>query len=80
MFVMPELFRALGKTRNRRGVDKSNIVVEMLKFGGPLLQQKVLDAYNEIIAIGTVPENWHITIFSMLPKSGGFEKKVQYMV
>ena len=38
LFVLPEMVRALGKMRNRRGVDKSNIVVEMLKFGGPLLE------------------------------------------
>ena len=42
-FVLPELVRALQKMQNRRGADKSNVVVEMLKFGGPLLQQKVLD-------------------------------------
>ena len=43
--------------QNRRGADKSNVVVEMLKFGGPLLQQKVLDVYNEILSTGSVPEN-----------------------
>ena len=29
-FVSPELHRALGKMRNRRGANKSNVLVEML--------------------------------------------------
>ena len=63
--------------RNRRGADKSNIVVEMLKLGGTLLQQKVLDTYNEIIATGTVAPNWHITIFSNVTKKRRPSKCIQ---
>ena len=60
--------------RNRRGADKTRVVVEMVKHGGPVLHQKVLEYFNEILLTGRVPENWHITIFTMLPKSGDFTK------
>ena len=33
MFDLPELFYALKKMANRRGADKSEIVVGMMKFG-----------------------------------------------
>ena len=69
-FDLPELSYALKKMANRRGADKSKIVVEMIKFGSPLLHQKLLDGYNDILSTGTMPENWHITISTMLPKGG----------
>ena len=73
LFVLPELPGALRKTRNRRGADKANVVVEMIKFGGLALHEKLLECYNQILLTGTVPENWHLTIFTMLPKSGDLE-------
>ena len=45
----------------------------MVKYGGPLLHQKLLEYYNEILSTGRVPENWHVTIFTMLPKSGNLD-------
>ena len=35
--------------------------------------EKLLDQYNGIIGISTVPENWHVIMFTMLPKRGNFE-------
>ena len=72
-FVLPELVKALSKMRNRRGADKTKVVVEMVKHGGPILHQKLLEYFNEILSTGRVPGNWHITIFTMLPKSGNLE-------
>lgn len=73
-FDLPEFAYALKKMANRRGSDKSKIVVEMIKHGSPLLHQKLLDGYNAILLTGEVPEHWHITIFLMLPKSGDLTK------
>lgn len=73
-FDLPELSYALKKMANRRGPDKSKIAVEMIKFGSPLLHQKLLDGYNDILSTGKVPENWHINIFTMLPKDGDLTK------
>ena len=72
-FAIPELTRALGKMRNRRGADKSKVIVEMIKFGGPVLHEQILSCYNEILSTGTVPKDWHVTIFTMLPKSGDLQ-------
>ena len=72
-FVLPELSKALSKMRNRRGADKTKVVVEMVKHCGPILHQKLSEYFNEILSTGRVPENWHITISTMLPKSGNLE-------
>ena len=72
-FILPELLGAMRKMRNRRGGDKTKVVIEMVKHGGPILHQKLLVYFNEILSTGRVPENWHITIFTMLPKSGNLE-------
>ena len=72
-FTLPELLRAFGKMRNRRGADKSNVVVEMIKHGSPTLHQKVLDSFNHILSTGNIPTDWHVTIFSMLPKCGNLQ-------
>ena len=72
-FILPELFGAMRKMRNRRGGDKTKVVIEMVKHGGPILHQKLLVYVNEISSTGRVPENWHITMFTMLPKSGNLE-------
>ena len=64
---------ALKKMKNNRGADKSNIVVELIKFASTPFQNVLLRFYNDIISLGKVPENWHVTIFSMLPKSGNLE-------
>ena len=59
--------------RNSRGADKSNIVVEMIKFAGAAFQNVLLSFYNDIISHAKTPGNLHVTIFSMLPKSGNLE-------
>ena len=59
---------------NRRGADKSKIVVGMIKSGSPLLHKKILEGYNDIILTGKMQENWHITISTMLPKNGDLTK------
>ena len=72
-FDLIEMRWALGKMGNSRGADKSNIVVEMIKFAGASFQNVLLNFYNDIINHATLQENWFVTIFSMLPKSGNLE-------
>lgn len=69
LFDLSESSNDLKKMRNRRGADNSKIVVKLIKIGSPLFHQKVLGCCNDI-STGRVPENWHIAIFTMLPKSG----------
>ena len=56
--------------RNRRGADKFNIVAEMVKHAGKTFHETLLGMYNDIISSGVVPHDWHVTVFTMLPKSG----------
>lgn len=60
--------------RNRRRADKSNVVIKIIKHGGPVLHQKMLDYYNDIFLTSAIPENWHIIIFTMFPKNGDLTK------
>ena len=69
-FDRTELLVALRRMANRRGADKSGIVVEMIKHGGHELHFKMLELYNNIITQGKTDSGWHETIFNMLPKSG----------
>lgn len=69
-FKMHEFQYALKFMRNRKGADKTNIVAEMIKHAGPRVHQVLLDMYNQILSSGCVPDNWHVTIFTMLPKNG----------
>ena len=64
---------ALKKMGNSRGADKASVVVEMIKYAGVGFQTVLLKFYNDIIYCTKIPENWHVTIFSMLPKSGNLE-------
>ena len=49
------------------------MVVEMVKHGSPILHQQILDSFNLILSTGIIPRNWHVTIFSMLPKTGNLQ-------
>ena len=70
VFTMEELQTCFSCMRNRRGADKCNIVVEMVKHAGTSFHTALLGMYNDIIMIGAVPIDWHITVFTMLPKLG----------
>ena len=72
-FELKEMLWALRKIGNSRGADKSNVVVEMIKYSSIVFQSVLLKFYNDILHHGKIPENWHVAIFSMLPKSGNLE-------
>ena len=72
-----ELQQALKKMRKRKGADKSNVVVELVKSGSELLHEKLLEMYNSIISTGVIPQSWQITIFHMLPKGWEFRRSFE---
>ena len=72
-FTLTEFSKALNKMRKRRGADMSNVVVELVKSGTVLLHEKLLEMYNSILSTGAIPQNWLVTIFHMLPKSGDLQ-------
>ena len=69
-FELIEMQKTLGQMRNSRCADKSNVVVEMIKYSDSFFQSTLLNYFNDILTTGKVPLNWHVTLFSMLPKSG----------
>ena len=50
--------------------DMSHIIAEMIKHAGLPFLEILLQMYNSILETGNTPENWHVTIFRMLPKNG----------
>ena len=71
---MEELYTSFSRMKKRRGADKSFIVFEMVKHAGRPFHEKLLDEYNGILRTGIIPENWHVTVFTMLPKSGNLDE------
>ena len=69
-FTIDELVYALSCMKKRRGADKFNIIIEMVKHVGFEFHAALLKMYNDIIACGAIPNDWHITVFTMLPKIG----------
>lgn len=67
---MTDLTTAIKRLRNRRGSDMRHIVAEMIKYADAFVYQALLDAYNKILTDGTIPDDWHVTVFTMLPKHG----------
>ena len=47
------------------------IMVEMIKNSSDEFKQKLLDVYNRILVNGVIEDNWHTTLFTMLPKESG---------
>ena len=69
-FTMEELKYAVKKMKNRKSEDLCHIIIELIKNAGDPFMQILLDMYNSILNTGNTPQNWHVTIFRMLPKSG----------
>ena len=73
LFELVEMQKALGEIGNSRCADKSNVVVEMIKYSDNFFQSILLNYFNEILTTGKVPQNGHVTIFPMLPTNGDLE-------
>ena len=54
---------------NGRGMDSNGIVVGMVKDASDKFKRKLLDVFNHILSTGSIRVDWHMTLFSMLPKS-----------
>ena len=48
----------------------AHIIIEMIKHVGSFFLEVLLQMYNSILEIGNTPQNWHVTIFRMLPTIG----------
>ena len=69
-FDMPELRRGLRKIAANKCGDEHGIVAEMLKSGSAKLHDTILHSFNEMLSTASFPDDWHHTIFKMLPKTG----------
>ena len=57
--------------KNGIAQDMSHIIMEMIKNSGLPFLEVLLQMYNSILGTGKTPQNWHVTIFRMLPTNGG---------
>ena len=55
---------------NGRGMDSNGIVVEMVKDASDRFKRKLLDVFNHMLSTDIIQDDWHTTLFSMLPRSG----------
>ena len=69
-FSMSELRNAVKSMSNNQAADKHVIVIEMIKYTDTDFYEALLKAYNDILQTGQIEQDWHDTIFQILPKSG----------
>ena len=67
-FTFPELVDGLRCMSNGRGKDSNGIVVEMVKDASDKFKRKLLHVFYYILSTGSIQDDWHTTLFSMLPK------------
>ena len=67
---MDELKDAFKNMSNLRCADNDGLVVGMIKYGSLSLHERICEAFNSILHTGQIFEDWHNTIFQMLPKHG----------
>jgi exonuclease III len=68
-FTVGELDAALRATTSGKAVGCDQLPAEVLKR--PALQAHLLRVFNQCLASGTVPDDWHIVDFAMIPKAKG---------
>ena len=74
LIALKELSAILSHMKNHKGADKNNIVFELVRYAGNKFHDKLLNMYNGVINTGVVPDDWYITIFTMLPTNGNLEE------
>ena len=67
---MDELHTGLRKLAPSKCSDEQGVNAEILQHGSELFHILILQCYNDIIAARVFPDDWHHTIFKILPKSG----------
>ena len=70
LFSIAELRTGLRKLASNKCGDEHGVVAEMLKYASELLHDTILQCFNQMLATGHFPDDWHQTVFKMLPKSG----------
>ena len=69
-FDIEELRTGLRKLALNKCGDEHGIVAEILKSGSDSLHDYILRCFNETPSTDSFPQEWHHTIFKMLPKTG----------
>ena len=67
---MEDLKKALTQLSNLRCCDNEGITAEMIKYSSDEMKTEILKHFNKALHSGEFANNWHHTIFRMLPKDG----------
>ena len=70
LFVMDDLKKALTQLSNLRCCDNDGITAEMIKYSSDAMKTEILKHFNKALHSGEFADDWHHTIFRMLPKDG----------
>ena len=68
-FDIEELRTGLRKLALNKWSDDHGFVANMLKYGSDSLHDCILRCFNEMLSTSSFPQDWHRTIFKMLPKT-----------
>jgi len=71
---MKELEIGLRQMANMKCANSDGIVVEMIKYSSDIIKKIILDEFNMALQSGIFQENWHHTIFQILPKDDDLTK------
>jgi hypothetical protein len=65
-----EIEHALKSMKNGKAPGEDQIVIEMIRAGGQIVQMKIKELYNKILETEKVPEMWKNAIISLIFKKG----------
>jgi len=68
--TVQEVQIALKQMARGKSKDKSGIAMEIILHGGPEILEFLTSTFNGILMQRRIDDDWHVTFFTMLPKTG----------
>ena len=61
---------AMKSMKNSKAPEEDQVVIEMLKLGGEVIQEKIKELYNKVLTSEKVPSEWKNAIITLVFKKG----------